>query len=136
MKRSPLKRGRKPKRVSNHQRLVMEADSWVKAIVLNRQGPNCLKCGQAKPLQAAHILGKGANPLMRYELDNVIGLCLKDHIFWAHKDPDGFVQWIESIFPGRLARLREQSRYHGKIDLKELICVLKSIHAKELRGKA
>lgn len=129
--RKPLKRSGRPKRKTAHQSLVREADLWVKAIVLHRQGPMCLKCQQVKPLQGAHIIGKGANPSMRFDLENVIGLCLKDHIFWAHKDPDGFVQWIESIFPGRLARLREAARHYRKIDLKELLCVLKDIARKE-----
>ncbi len=126
---------RSSKKARAHQNLVKDADAWVKSIVLARQGPACLKCGQEKPLQAAHILGKGANPSLRYDLENVIGLCLKDHIFWAHKDPAAFVEWVETIFPGRLAVLRERAQYRCKIDLKELICVLKSIY-KSLPAKA
>lgn len=121
------------KRKSANQRLVEDADSWCRAIILHRQGPQCLKCKRIKPLQAAHILGKGANPSLRYDLENVIGLCVKCHIFWAHKDPSGFCEWIEGIFPGRLAKLREASRYHCKIDLKEVICVLKDIYRKETK---
>jgi len=126
----PIKRTR-VKRVSAHQSLVKDADAWVRSIVFGRQGPKCLKCNEVKPLSASHILGKGANPALRYDLDNVIGLCVKCHIFWCHRDPVGFTDWIEEIFPGRLARLREMARQHCKIDLKELICVLKSIHKKE-----
>jgi 5-methylcytosine-specific restriction endonuclease McrA len=119
------------KRKTAHQELVHEADSWVRAIVFHRQGPKCLKCHESKPLHAAHILSKGANPALRFDLENVIGLCMKDHIFWAHRNPVGFTDWIEEIFPGRLARLREMTRHHCKIDVKELICVLKSIARKE-----
>lgn len=125
------KRTRKPKRVSAHQALVKEADAWVKAIVLNRQGPNCLKCGKPKPLHAAHILSKGANPSLRYDLENVIGLCMQDHIFWAHRDPVGFATWIEEKFPGRLDKLKLSASFYCHLDLKELICVLRSIARSE-----
>lgn len=121
-----IKRKRRPKRITAHQGLVLEADQWLKAIVLAKQGPNCLKCGEIKPLQAAHILSKGAHTSIRFETENVIGLCLQCHIFWAHRDPIGFTQWIEELYPGRIARLQEIARYPRKIDLKELICVLKS----------
>lgn len=126
-----IRRYKRVKRKSAHRELVEEADAWVKAIVLERQGPECLKCKKVKPLQGAHILGKGANPALRYDLENVIGLCVKCHLFWCHRDPIGFSEWVEEIFPGRLQRLREKSKYYCKIDLKELLCVLKDIHGKE-----
>jgi hypothetical protein len=116
------------KRKSDRQRLVEDADQWVKAVVLQRQGEKCLKCNQIKPLHAAHILSKGAHPSLRFELENVIGLCMKDHIFWCHRDPVGFTDWIEERFPGRLARLKEASRHYRKIDLLETICVLKALY--------
>ena len=125
---TPRKRIR---RKSAHQELVQEADSWVRAIVLHRQGPKCLKCHEVKPLHAAHMLSKGAFPSIRHELDNVIGLCMKDHIYWAHREPVGFQQWIEELFPGRIQRLMEAARHVRKVDLKELICVLRDIARKE-----
>jgi 5-methylcytosine-specific restriction endonuclease McrA len=134
VKRTPLKRGKRPKRVSAHQSLVKEADAWVKAIVIGRQGPECLKCNRRVDLQAAHILGKGANPAMRYELENVIGLCLRCHIFWGHKDPIAFTDWVEQMFPGRIAKLKLAAAQYRKIDLRELICVLKDIYKKESGG--
>lgn len=126
---SPHRRRRK----SAHRLLVEEADAWVRAIVFLRQGPKCLRCSQVKPLHAAHILSKGAHPGIRFELDNVIGLCMKDHLFWAHREPIGFLQWIEELFPGRVERLSESARYRSRIDLKELICVLKSQYEAESR---
>lgn len=122
---------RRIKRKTTHQGLVEEADSWVKAIVLHRQGPNCLKCDKPKPLQAAHILSKGANGAIRFDLTNVIGLCMPCHIFWAHRDPSGFTDWIDELFPGRRTALKLAASHHRKIDLKELICVLRDIARKE-----
>lgn len=123
-----LARKRRPKRVSKHQQLVSEADQWVRAIVLKRQGEACLKCNQVKPLQAAHILAKGSHPSLRFDLENVIGLDVKCHLFWAHRDPVGFVDWINEKFPGRIDKLKLAASQYRKIDLKELICVLRSIH--------
>lgn len=129
--------------MSPHQELVKEADSWVKAIVLNRQSGLCLRgaydrmmrCGG--PLQGAHILRKGAlYSAIRHDLDNVVVLCRNHHIFWGHKDEHAFYEWIEQIYPGRIARLKETAMApHRKIDLKELICVLKSIHDAELKAE-
>jgi hypothetical protein len=133
IKAGSLRRSR-PRRVSAHHGLVKDADAWVKAIVLARQGPRCLKCGSEKPLHAAHILSKGGHPGVRFELDNVIGLCMKDHIFWAHRDPVAFVDWINGLFPGRIERLKLASAQYRKIDMKELICVLKAIY-KQLLGE-
>ena len=119
------------RRKTAHRLLVEEADSWVRAIVLHRQGPKCLRCHEPKPLHAAHILSKGAFPSIRFDLDNVIGLCMKDHIFWAHREPIGFQQWIEEIFPLRIQHLMAEARFRRKIDLKELIAVLRDIARKE-----
>lgn len=115
------------KRKSAHQQLVEEADSWVKSIVLHGQGPLCLRCHERKLLQAAHILRKGGKyNSIRHHLDNVIGLCAGCHIGWAHHNELDFYEWIEEIFPGRLAELRHIARFRsGRVDLKALICVLK-----------
>lgn len=133
-------RSKRPRRKSSHQKLVEEADAWVKEIVVNRQQGECLKaiypakslitanvvCGGG--MQGAHILRKGGLYLsLRHELDNVIGLCRNHHIFWAHVDEHAFGEWIEQIYPGRIARLKESALHYRKVDLKELICVLKSI---------
>ena len=121
LKRSPVRKK------SARRHLVQEADRLVREVVLQEQGEACLKCHQVKPLHAAHILPKGAYPSLRFETTNVIGLCMRDHLYWAHRDPVGFVDWVNQIFPGRIDRLKLSASQHRKIDLKELICVLKSL---------
>ena len=125
---------RKPiKRKSAHQRLVEDADAWAKAIVLNRQGPLCLRCKLTKPLQGAHVMRKGGKyNSLRHNLDNIVGMCAGCHIGWAHHNELEFYEWIEEIFPGRIERLRGLARVSSaKIDLKMLICVLRDIARKE-----
>lgn len=121
------------KRKSAHQQLVEDADAWVTAIVVHRQAARCLRQGYyppwcGGPIQGAHILRKGGLYLsIRHELDNVIGLCRNHHMFWAHRYEHDFYEWIEEMFPGRIAMLKATARApRRKVDLKELICVLKS----------
>ena len=129
------------KRKTAHQELVQEADVWVTAIVVHRQATPCLRAGFyppscGGPIQGAHILRKGRTYIsIRHHLDNVIGLCRNHHMYWAHTNELDFYEWIEELFPGRIAMLRETARApKRKVDLKELICVLKSIHASEIRS--
>jgi hypothetical protein len=101
--------------------------------VVARQGPLCLRCKKPLALQCAHILRKGGKyNAIRYHELNVIGLCGGCHIGWAHHNELEFYEWIEEIFPGRIAFLRQVAREsRGKVDLKELICVLKDMARKE-----
>jgi hypothetical protein len=126
------------RRKTAHQELVEEADSWCKAIMLHRQGGLCLRhdcyppnCGG--PLQGAHILRKGGMyKSIRHDLENLVVLCRNHHMFWAHLYELDFYEWIEEMYPGRLARLKETARApKRKVDYKELICVLKSIATRE-----
>ena len=129
------------KRKTTHQQLVEEADAWVTAIVLNGQDGKCLRAGLPPircggPLQGAHILRKGGKYIsIRHLRENVVVLCRNHHMFWAHKNELEFYEWIEEIFPGRIAYLRECARFgFGKVDLKALICVLKAEYAAETKA--
>ena len=126
------------KRKTDHQRLVEDADAWVKAIVVHRQATPCLRqgiyppsCGG--PIQGAHILRKGGKYLsIRHHLDNVVAMCRNHHMVWAHHNELEFYEWIEELYPGRIAMLKATARApKRKQDLKELICVLKDIARKE-----
>jgi hypothetical protein len=134
MMRTPIKRSKRPRRKSAHQSLMEEADFWVKAIVLERQQGLCLRQGMRPvscggPLQGAHILRKGGMyRSIRHELDNVVILCRNHHMFWAHLYEGDFYLWIEQIYPGRIERLRISAQMARKVDLKELICVLKNVY--------
>lgn len=132
-----IKRSKRPARKSARQTLVLEADAWVRAIVVNRQLTPCLRQGMNPPvcgggIQGAHILRKGGMYVsIRHNLDNVVGLCTNHHMYWAHIYEHDFYEWIEKLFPGRIAALKEEARFRRKTDLKELICVLKFIAKKE-----
>jgi hypothetical protein len=127
-----LKR-KKPRGKSAHQELVEEADAWVTAIVVHRQGGLCLRCHKPLPLSGCHILRKGGiYNRIRFEFDNVIGMDSGCHIGWAHNHEYDFYQWIEGMFPGRLEDLKLRARMSRKIDVRELICILRDIYSREV----
>ncbi len=114
------------KRTSERRQMEIQADGLTRTLVLRRDLERCLKCGGDKMLQAAHIFPKGKYPLLRYVLENLLTLCYRDHLEWAHKDPVGFTDWIEAVWPGRIERLRISAGMTRKVDLKELLLVLEA----------
>lgn len=133
-----IRRNKRPRRKSAHQLLVDEADSWANAIAKQIYGERCVlahipspRCGG--PLQGAHILRKGGMyASIRYHEDNRLPICRNHHLFWAHLYEYDFYQWVEATWPGRIERLQEIAlvRNKAKLDLKELLCVLKSEYFK------
>ena len=126
------------KRKSDHQKLVEEADSWANEVAFKIYGRECIlrhiravSCGGG--LQGAHILRKGGMySSIRFHEDNRLPICRNHHIYWAHIYEHDFYQWVEATFPGRIEHLKETAiAPHRKIDLRELICVLKSIAKSE-----
>ncbi len=73
-------------------------------------------------LQCAHIKPVGAYPSMRFDEDNVLSLCYSHHMFWAHKDPIGFSDFVEKhIGKEKFYRLKERSEsYHHKWNREDL----------------
>jgi hypothetical protein len=102
-----------------------ELDGLVKRLVLARDGNACVRCGKKILLQAAHILPKGRYPRLRFETLNILTLCVYDHLFWAHKNPIEFTQWLEEKYPGRIQTLQEMAATARKVDMKELLIGLK-----------
>jgi hypothetical protein len=117
IQRSPIKPTPKARRAPS---LRAECDGLVRELVLRRDGNCCLRCGKTDKLQAAHILSKGHYQRIRFELLNVLSLCVGCHIYGAHRDPADFVEWLEEKYPGRIQLLRELAATAAKVDLKEL----------------
>ena len=67
--------------------------------IRKRAGYVCEKCGKYygpghRGLHAAHIFGRG-NKTTRWDLDNGVALCMKDHLYWAHSNPLEFAEWVK-----------------------------------------
>src|ERR1019366_237766 len=102
--------------VSDRKRLVSECDQLVRKLIMARDGHRCIRCGISSGLQAAHLLSKGHYERIRFELLNVITLCVGCHIYGAHRDPLDFTEWLEGKYPGRSEQLREMAATAGKTD--------------------
>lgn len=117
MRRRPLRRfGRK-------MPVTKELDRLLRAIVMERDGWACRRCGKASgrgrggACETAHIYPKGRHPSMRYRLDNVLALCHACHHHFAHKDPVNFVLWLrQELGPQAMDRLTLVAMTPGKVN--------------------
>jgi hypothetical protein len=70
--------------------------------VLARYGKGCVvhhNCGgKDNPIDAAHILPKGAYPQHRYDLMNGIPLCRTHHAYYED-NPEEFIRFLRKKFP-------------------------------------
>ncbi len=64
---------------------------WSKAI--RTRDPICRKCKKVRSSQAAHIFTRN-NLSTRWEKRNGLGLCFYCHIFWGHRNPIEFTEWV------------------------------------------
>lgn len=127
LRRTRLGRPRKyMRRKTARQRTIQELDRLVRERVLTRDKHSCQKCGKTSQLQAAHVFPKGRYPHLRFEEYNLITLCIGCHLYWAHKDPIGFHDWLEVVEPGKIQRLREMDATAPKVDVKLLLTVLRA----------
>jgi len=75
--------------------LIKKCDKlWAK--IIRSQG-YCEKCGKTSGLQAAHIISRSHHGT-RALLENGVCLCNGCHIFWSHKEPDEWVDWIREKY--------------------------------------
>jgi hypothetical protein len=96
----------------------------VRQYVLLRDGFKCRKCGgtqrsgnRGSILQAAHIYPKGTYRDMQHDPDNVVAMCLKDHLYWWHKHPIEAAEWAKAeLGPVVWARLQIMSQTPRKVD--------------------
>jgi len=91
----------------------------------------CARCGKTKNLHAAHIISRGHcnthNLPLRYDLANGICMCVGCHIFWAHKEPIAFAEWLREKFKARYVYLvKRKDDIVGCIDYYETINRLKA----------
>lgn len=108
---SPTPRRTRLKPVSSRRRAEMVIEARTRALVLERDGHRCRRCGATGPrLDAAHVLPKGAWPALRFELDNLLCLCSWCHTdgpsAW-HRRPKRAIAWAtEHLGEDHIARLR------------------------------
>ena len=94
-------------------------DKLFRDVILRERKNACEWCSKSGVIHIAHILPKGAHPRLRYQRLNVLLLCVRCHLFRAHKSPLEFQEWITS-YKGKtlLDDLRILERTLPKTDLK------------------
>ena len=133
LKRTRVKQSDKAKERAG---LTKECDVLTKKLLIAERGAFCERCRKSaaiEPVYSAHIKSKGPYSRIRFEKYNLLLLCYRDHIEWAHKEPDDFIQWIEQKWPGRLQQLRIMAATAPKLDLKLLaICLRTEVRELEI----
>lgn len=94
---------------------------------MKKWGNKCAVCGKVSPLHSAHIFSR-KNKTVRWDLENGIALCVKHHLYWAHKEPVEFVRFCEELLgKEKLDALGMKARQVGRmLDLDAIEQNLKS----------
>lgn len=107
-------------KAKTRRKLVSELDGLVRTLVFARDGHQCVRCGKTANLQAAHIFPKGHYPRLRFDLLNVLTLCVGCHLYCCHKDPLGFSAWLDEKYPLRRNQLQVIAATAMRVDMKLL----------------
>lgn len=75
-------------------KLIKKLDKLVSEIV--RSKGLCERCGKEDTLACAHIFSR-RNLRIRWTLSNLLCLCYRCHIHWAHKEPIQFTRWVTTF---------------------------------------
>ena len=121
MKKSWIKR-RKPKAKSISQ-LINLADKAFSIRIRTRDG-RCLRCGKRENLQCAHIFSRSARRVRWDEL-NAITLCGGCHLFWAHKNPIEFTEFVQKLLGRKYATLKKRYYTLHQFTKPELLAIIK-----------
>ena len=102
--KNSTKRTRKPKKRS----LRTKADTLFSKYIRGRD-KKCQRCGKTTQLQAAHIYSRSILST-RYDYDNALTLCAGCHLYWAHKNPIDFTEFVrEYLGEERYNSLKERA---------------------------
>jgi 5-methylcytosine-specific restriction endonuclease McrA len=85
----------------DRKKMVKKLDTLFSAYIRKRDG-KCLKCLRTDTLQCCHLASR-KNLAGRWNDKNAITLCYSCHIFWAHKEPIDFTNWVKKNYPAYYA---------------------------------
>ncbi len=85
-------------------------DLWSELVKL-RAGGKCEKCWSTNVVQSHHVVPR-TNWNLRFDPENGVALCKKDHLWWAHKDALEFAYWFGIKYPDRIGSL--ELKRHNK----------------------
>lgn len=107
----------------SQRKLFKQADELFSKIV--RSQGYCTRCLRDTNLQCAHIVSR-KNKHLRWDLNNAVCLDVGCHLFWAHKEPLEFSEWVRTNFPKEYEYLmREKEVKEYTMDMESVISSLK-----------
>ena len=86
------------KKQFNASRAEKKLDRLFAEAVKARDGYRSRRSGKTNNLQCCHIHSRSKKSV-RWDLQNAVTLTAGEHLFWAHKHPAEFIQWIQSWMP-------------------------------------
>lgn len=87
------------------------------ALIIRLPG-KCERCGSKSGLQCAHVISR-KNLVLRWDIRNGLCLCLRCHLYWAHKNPLEFADWYRQKYPVRYEYLMKRKNEIVKMTLED-----------------
>ena len=88
---------------------------------------SCARCNKCTMLQCAHIFSR-RNMAVRFDLLNCIPLCYPCHMYWAHKEPIRFNDFVkEWLGEHKFNELKARANSVKKWTLDEMDDLLKTL---------
>lgn len=100
---------KKPNKLPRPGHVIKELDVLVKALVKQRDNHTCQKCNlkvEGSNCHGSHVIPVSAGNKLRWDEQNIKVLCMRDHIYWWHKNPMEAAAWFAQKFPERWAYLQ------------------------------
>jgi 5-methylcytosine-specific restriction endonuclease McrA len=124
-RKSPLPAGKPPRKRKGGLVAQIEAQltNLVAQVVKWRDGWKCQVCGKrlyGDEAHAHHVENKARGKVLRWDLLNLVTLCVKHHA-WAHEHPADFETWFAGRFPDRWDHIQEHGKAIRKFTEDELL---------------
>jgi len=110
----------------DRKEIVKQLDNLWRVLINNRD-EKCVKCGKLTKLQAAHIFSR-RNCGTRWLPENGLLLCVGCHLFWAHKEPIEFAEFVrQRLGEKEYELLRMKATKPTKFTVSELVILSKEL---------
>src|SRR3990167_3242990 len=89
---------------SKRKKLKDKLDELTKRLIKGRDRhicQRCLKRVEGVNSHWAHVIPVSHGNMLRWNFQNSLTLCYRDHINFAHKNPLLFTRWFRGKFPNR-----------------------------------
>lgn len=97
--------------IGARKRRDMAEEKALREKCLERANGTCQRCPSTYRLERAHLLSRGAHPSLSLHPENDMCLCHECHVYLTAR-PVEHDAFVESIYPGRLAMLRDLEKEH------------------------